>query len=93
MLQDKCELPPLEGTKALKMRLGRGEDKFSLHSITNLGEFCYFNYHFYYLKDPSPPFIRARAGHGAIKLVPQATQKSPKLTPIVTHEESPSRKF
>ena len=29
MLQDKCELPPLEGTKALKMRLGRGEDKFS----------------------------------------------------------------
>jgi len=27
------------------------------------------------------------------KLVPQATQESPKLTPKVTYEESPSRKF
>ena len=92
MLQDKCEMPPLEGTKALKMRLGRGED--NSHSLNhNLGEFSYFKIQFYYLKDPSPPFIGARVGHDATKLVPQATQKSPKLTPIVTHEESPSRKF
>ena len=58
------------GITSLKMRLGRGEGKFSLHSITNLGEFCYFNYQFYYLKDLSPPFIGARVGHDATKLVP-----------------------
>ena len=65
MLQDKCAMPPLERTKALKMRLGRGEDKFSLHSITNLGEFWYYKFQFWIMKDPSPPFIGARAGHEA----------------------------
>jgi len=59
------------------MRLGRGEGKFSLHSITNLGEFHYFKNQFYHLKDLSPPFIGARAGHKATKLALQANQRFP----------------
>jgi len=72
------------------MRLGRGEGKFSLHSITNLGEFHYFKNQFYYLKDLSPPFIGKGPVMKLTKLTQQANQKSlscyPLLTPIVRHE-------
>ena len=53
----KCELPPLEGTKALKMRLGSGEIKsHSLnHQIGRVSLLQIPNLHY---EGPKPSFYR-----------------------------------
>jgi len=73
MLQDKCELPPLEEPIALKMRLE--EEKTNLtHSLTNLGRDSLLKQSILLYEDSNPSFYRRMTGHESVKkLTKEAT--------------------
>jgi len=75
LLQDKCELPPLERTKALKMRLGRGEDKFLLLN-DQFGRVLILQIPIMNLEGPKPSFYRSKGRSWALQSLYHKLPKS-----------------